>query len=70
MIHASDLELIKPTLELYSRAASSVGVMFCSSGPNTGSNSGGGWIQKKVILVEQTISLIHKLLLLALNTSI
>ena len=31
---------------LYSRAASSVGVMYRSSGPNTGSNSGGGWIQK------------------------
>ena len=30
-----------------SRAASSVGVMYRSSGPNTGSNSGGGQIQKK-----------------------
>ena len=27
--------------------ASSVGVMYCSSGPNTGSNSGGGRILKK-----------------------
>ena len=34
----------EPTLEPYSRAASSVGVMYCSSGPNTGSSSRGGWI--------------------------
>ena len=38
----------EPTLELYSRAMSSVGVMYNSSCPNTWSNSGGGWIQKKV----------------------
>ena len=37
----------EPALELHSRAASSVGVMYRSSNPNTGSNSGGGWIQKK-----------------------
>ena len=30
-----------------SRAASSVGVMYRVSGPNTGSNPGGGQIQKK-----------------------
>ena len=30
-----------------SRAASSVGVMYHFSGPNTGSNPGGGWIIKK-----------------------
>ena len=30
-----------------SRAASSVGVMYHFSGPNTGSNPGGGWILKK-----------------------
>ena len=35
------------TLELQSRAVSSVGVMYCSSSPNTGSNSGGGQILKK-----------------------
>ena len=37
----------EPALELYNRAASSVFVMYRSSGPNTGSNSGGGWILKK-----------------------
>ena len=37
-----------PTLELLSRAMSSVGVMYRSSGPNTGSNPGGGQIQKKI----------------------
>ena len=36
----------EPALELHSRAASSVGIMYHSSGPNTGSNTGGGWIQK------------------------
>ena len=34
-------------LELQSRAASSVGVIYRSSGPNTRSNPGGGRIQKK-----------------------
>ena len=33
-----------PDLELISRAVSSVGVMYRSSGPNTGSNPGGEWI--------------------------
>ena len=37
-----------PNLELLSRAVSSVGVMYRSSGPNTGSNPGGGRILKKV----------------------
>ena len=37
-----------PTLELISRAASSVGVMYRSHGPNTGSNPGGGQIPKKI----------------------
>ena len=36
-----------PPLELISRAASSVGVMYRSHGPNTGSNLGGGQIPKK-----------------------
>ena len=36
-----------PALELHSRAASSVGVMYRSSGPNTGSNPGEGRILKK-----------------------
>ena len=36
-----------PALELISRAESSVGVMYRSSGPNTGSNPGGGRILKK-----------------------
>ena len=36
-----------PALELHSRAASSVGVVYCSSGPNTGSNTRGGRILKK-----------------------
>ena len=39
----------EPTLELHSRAVSSVGVMYCLSSPNTGSNSGGGRILKKYI---------------------
>ena len=34
-------------LELISRAASSVGVLYRSLGPNTGSNPGGGQIPKK-----------------------
>ena len=37
----------EPALELHSRAASNVGVMYHSSGPNTRSNSGGGRILKK-----------------------
>ena len=32
----------------FSRVASSVGIMYCSSSPNIGSNSGGGRIQKKL----------------------
>ena len=35
-----------PAPELISRAESSVGIMYHSSGPNTGSNSGGGLILK------------------------
>ena len=38
-----------PAQELISKAASSVGVMYCSSGPNTGSNPGGGPIKKNVV---------------------
>ena len=37
----------EPALELHCRAMSSVGVMYCSSGPNTGNNPGGGRIIKK-----------------------
>ena len=36
-----------PALELHSRAASSIGVMYRFRGPNTGSNPGGGQILKK-----------------------
>ena len=36
-----------PTLEVISQAASSVGVMYRSHGPNTGSNPVGGQTQKK-----------------------
>ena len=36
-----------PALELISRAASSVGVMYRSHGPNTGSNPGEGQIPEK-----------------------
>ena len=36
----------EPALELNSRAGSSVGVMHCSSGPNTGSHPGGRRILK------------------------
>ena len=39
----------EPALELYSRATSSVGVTYRSSGPNTGSNSRGR-TQKKIII--------------------
>ena len=51
-VTAPDLELValprsgKPHI---SRAASSVGVMYHVSGPNTGSNPGGGRIQKKTV---------------------
>ena len=38
-----------PTLELLSRATSSVGVMYRSSGPNIGSNPEEGWILKKIL---------------------
>ena len=38
----------------FSRVASSVGIMYCSSSPNIGSNSGGGRIQKKIM--EQKVS--------------
>ena len=42
-----------PALELISRAVSSVGVMYRSHGPNTGSNPGGGQIpKKKYVLIE------------------
>ena len=45
LLNQSDLQPIsEPALELHSRAESSVGVMYCSSGPNTGSNSGVGRI--------------------------
>ena len=37
----------EPALELHSRAVSIVGVVYRSSGPNTGSNFGGGLILKK-----------------------
>ena len=36
-----------PALELISKAASSVVVMHRSHGPNTGSNPGGGQLEKK-----------------------
>ena len=36
----------EPALELYSRAASNVGVMYRSRGPNTGSNPVEGRIKK------------------------
>ena len=37
-----------PALELISRAVSSVGVIYRSHRPNTGSNPGGGQIPKKI----------------------
>ena len=40
----------KATTMFKSRAKSSVGFMYRSSGPNTGSNQGGGWILKKSLL--------------------
>ena len=43
------LGMVYPTLEVYSRAVSSVGVMYHSSGPNTGSNPGGGRKKKAFI---------------------
>ena len=47
-LNLSDLQpRSEPTLELHSRAVSSVGVMYRSSGPNTKSNSGGRRILKK-----------------------
>ena len=50
LINQSDVSpRSEPALELYSRAASSVGVMNHSSGPNTGSNSEGGRILKKTL---------------------
>ena len=39
----------EPALELHSRAVSNVGVMYRSSGPNIGSNFGGGRILKKML---------------------
>ena len=39
----------EPALELHSRVTSSVGVMYCSSGPSTGSNPKGGRILKKTL---------------------
>ena len=48
LLNQSDLlPSSEPALELLSRAASSVGVMYPSSNPNTGSNSRGGKILKK-----------------------
>ena len=46
----TDLGPVRAThkkVELYSRAESSVGVMYCSSGPSTESNRGGGRTLKK-----------------------
>ena len=49
LLNQSDLRpRSEPALELHRRAVSSVGVMYRYSGPNTGSSSGGGRIQKKV----------------------
>ena len=39
-----------PALEVISRAESSVGVIYHSSGPNTRRNPVGGWIQQKNLL--------------------
>ena len=48
LLNQSDLwPRSEPALELHSMAASSVGIVNCSSGPNTGSDSGGGQILKK-----------------------
>ena len=47
----------EPALELYSRATSGVGVMYRSSGPNTGSNSRGGRILKKPIETVGTLGI-------------
>ena len=38
-----------PALVLISRAVSSVGVVYRSNGPNTGSNPGEGQIRKKTV---------------------
>ena len=46
------LYISEPTLELHSRAVSSVGVMYRSSGHNTESNPGGGRILKKSPLIK------------------
>ena len=52
LLNQSDLRpRSEPTLELHSRAASSVGVMYRSSVPNTGSNSGGGRIKKTFVIM-------------------
>ena len=54
LLNQSDLQSrSEPALELHSRAVSSVGVRYRSSGPNTGSNSGGGQIQKNKIIITQ-----------------
>ena len=42
-----------PALELLSRAVSSVGVMYRSSGPDTGSNPGEGRILKKLLVISE-----------------
>ena len=52
LLNQSDLRpRSEPALELHSRAASSIGVMYRSRGPNTGNNSGGGRILKKTHLI-------------------
>ena len=49
-----------PALEVISRAESSVGVIYHSSGPNTGRNPGGGQIQKNLLyLVVKTYTSIY-----------
>ena len=55
---SNDRPRSEPALELYSRATTSVGIMYRSSGPNTGSNSEGGWIQKKKVQSSNTLDLI------------
>ena len=50
------------TTKLHSTAASSVVVMYRSSGPNTGSNSGGQWILKKrvtTLYLPSSMSMVH-----------
>ena len=46
--HIRHTTQIRTALELHSRAASSVGVTYRSSSPNTGHNSRGGRTQKKI----------------------